>query len=279
MNEPNRPAIRYHGGKWNLSRWILQYFPAHRVYVEPYGGGASVLLRKPRSYAEVYNDLNGDVVNLFRVLQNEITARWLQSLLELTPFARSEFYLSYEDTSDPIERARRTIIRSYMGHGNTGVTQKARTGFRSCSNRSGTTPAHDWANYPACIALYTERLRGVVIECRDALDVMRQHDSDQTLHYVDPPYVHATRGCNKRYTIEMTDVEHRALADFLHTLRGFVVISGYDSQLYNEIYDGWGHTETIALADGALKRIERLWFSPKTASALHPSLFGQEPAS
>lgn len=272
MSDPKRPAIRYHGGKWNLAPWICDNLPAHRVYVEPYGGGANVLLRKARSYAEVYNDLYGEVVNVFRVLQDPEKAARLRELLHLTPFARDEFYRAYEPTEDDVERARRAIMRSHMGHGNTGITQKSRTGFRSNSNRSGTTPAHDWTSYPDAIPAYVERLRGVVIENRDAIDVMRRHDSPKTLHYVDPPYVHATRGYDKRYAWEMNDDEHRALADHLRTVKGMVVLSGYESPLYVELYGGWERTEATALADGALKRTEVLWFNPRAAAARHPRL-------
>lgn len=163
-------------------------------------------------------------------------------------------------------------MRSHMGHGNTGVTQKSRTGFRSNSNRSGTTPAHDWTNYSDAIPAYVERLRGVVIENRDAIYVMRRHDSAETLHYVDPPYVHSTRGYDKRYATEMTDADHRALAECLHGVKGMVVLSGYDSPLYAELYGDWNRVETKALADGARSRTEVLWISPAAAAASHPRL-------
>jgi DNA adenine methylase len=265
-------VVRYHGSKWNLAPWITDNLPAHRVYVEPYGGGGNVLLRKARSYAEIYNDLYGEVVNVFRVLQDPTKAERLRNLLYLTPFARDEFYLAYEPTEDDIERARRAIMRSHMGHGNTGITQKSRTGFRSNSNRSGTTPAHDWTNYPDAIPTYVERLRGVVIETRPALDVMRRHDGRDTLHYVDPPYVHSTRGYDKRYAWEMTNDEHRALAEFLHGIKGMAVLSGYGCEIYDELYADWDRIEIEALADGARKRTEVLWFSPAAAAARHPRL-------
>jgi DNA adenine methylase len=257
-----RPVLRYHGGKWMLAPWIIEHFPPHRVYVESFAGGGSVLMRKARSYAEIYNDASGDVVNVFRVIKDEPSARRLTGLLIATPFARDEFYRAYEDTTDPVERALRTIIRSHMGHGSTGVTQKSRTGFRANSNRSGTTPAHDWVTYPAQIKEYVERLRGVVIENRPAADVTMRHDSEATLHYVDPPYVHATRGNDKRYVVEMMDVDHRELADLLHGVKGMVVLSGYDCPLYQELYGDWRRVERSALADGARPRTESLWLNP-----------------
>jgi hypothetical protein len=145
MTRPSRPVLRWHGGKWKLAPWIISFFPSHRVYVEPFGGAASVLLRKERAYAEVYNDLDDDVVNLFRVLQNPEQGGALVRLLELTPFARTEFELGWDETDDHVEKARRLIIRAFMGFGSNAHSDKGRghktTGFRANSSRSGTTPA------------------------------------------------------------------------------------------------------------------------------------------
>lgn len=252
-----RPILRWHGGKWLLAPWIIQNLPPHRVYVEPFGGAASVLLRKPRSYAEIYNDLDSEVVNLFRVTRDR--GDELRQILELTPFARDEFKLSYEDADDPIEQARRTVVRSFMGFGSNSHNKA--TGFRSNSNRSGTTPAHDFANYPEALKAIVDRLRGVIVENRDAIEVMLQHDSHETVHYVDPPYVPETRDKGGDYRHEMTDEDHARLADVLHGLKGSVVLSGYRSQLYDRLYSGWHRVEREANADGAKKRIEVLWMN------------------
>lgn len=144
---PTRPVLRWHGGKWLLAPWIISHFPAHDVYVEPFGGGGSVLMRKARAYAEIWNDLDGDVVNLFRVLRSSDADR-LVAHLRLTPFAREGFVEAYGESQDPVERARRLIIRSFQGFGSDGHNGARITGFRANSSRSGTTPAHDWANYP-----------------------------------------------------------------------------------------------------------------------------------
>jgi DNA adenine methylase len=267
-----RPALRYHGGKWMLAPWIIEQFPAHKVYVEPFGGAMSVLLRKPRSYAEVYNDLDLEVVSFFRVLQEEAQAAELLRLLRLTPFSREEFKLAYEPSSNPVERARRLLIRSFMGFGSDGHNDAAPTGFRACSNRSGTTPAHDWANLTKSHQHLTERLSGVVIENRDALEVMAQHDSPHTLHYVDPPYVHETRsGTMKQYRHEMLQDDHTRLLTALRGLKGAVVLSGYPHPLYDEALSDWHRVERSALADGARKRVEVLWMNRAPAQ---PSLFG-----
>lgn len=272
MSEPQRPVLRWHGGKWLLAPWIIGHFPRHRIYVEPFGGAASVLLRKPRAYAEVYNDLDSDLVNLFRILRGPDAARLCEQLA-LTPFARAEFAAAYEMSDEPVERARRLIIRSMMGFGNTGALGRS-TGFRSDSNKSGTTPAHDWANYPALLPDIVARLAGVVIESRDAVAVMRQHDRADALHYVDPPYVHETRSagnpyCAKhKYRHELTDADHLALLEALRGLTGMVVLSGYPCALYDQQLDGWLRAERAALADGARERTEVLWINPACAAAL-----------
>jgi DNA adenine methylase len=268
--------MRYFGGKWVIAPWLISNFPEHRVYVEPYGGGASVLLRKPRVYSEVYNDIDGEIVNVFRVLQNPEQAARLRELLHLTPFARDEFRLSFDTTAtDAVELARRTIILSLMGFGADALLRLS-TGFRAVSNRSGTTPAHDWRNYPDCIPAFVERLRGVVIENRPALTMIPQHDGEGTLFYVDPPYVHATRSrkTNRKsghvkahgYRAEMTDDDHRELAALLKTLRGAVAISGYHSPLYDELYGEWQCVEKGTHADGARDRVEVLYLSPNAVT-------------
>lgn len=243
-----------------LAPWIISHFPSHRCYVEPFGGGGSVLLRKQRSYAEVYNDLDGEIVNLFTVAREQ--GESLAKLCELTPFARAEFAQSYEPSAEPLEQARRTLARSFMGFGSNSHNKK--TGFRANSNRSGTTPAHDWMNYPDALRITIQRLRGIVIENRDALKCMQQHDGPETLHYVDPPYVMSTRSDGHGdYSHEMTDGDHRSLAHGLKDLTGMVVVSGYRSDLYDELYAGWKRIDRAAHADGAAKRVESLWLSAR----------------
>lgn len=269
--EVRRPPLRYHGGKWKLAPWIISHFPPHRVYVEPYGGGASVLMRKPRSYAEVYNDAWGDVVNVFRVIRDYPDA--LRRNLHLTPFSRDEFEKTSEFTADPVERARRTIYRSRAGFGPAAVNRRYATGFRANSNRLGTTPAQDWRNYPDHVPAFVERLRGVVIENREALDVMRQHDSLETLHYVDPPYMQKTRNMrrgNAAYEYDMSIDDHEELLAWLPTLAGMVVLSGYRTELYDRRLATWTRVDREAKADGAAPRIESLWLNPAAAK------FGQQ---
>lgn len=276
MRQLSRPALRWHGGKWKLAPWIVSHFPEHRIYTEAFGGAASVLLRKPRSYAEIYNDLDEQVVGLFRVLRDARAAAVLIDLLKLTPFARAEFEGAYEISPDPIEEARRLVIRSFMGFGSDGFNRRVRTGFRANSNRPGTTPAHNWANFPDALAAIVERLSGVVVENRPAIEVMRQHDGGGTLHYVDPPYMPETRSDKSRksgeryhaYAHELDRDEHAQLLADLGQLSGYVVLSGYPSPLYAGLLRGWERVDKSALADGALPRVESLWLNPQCAGAI-----------
>lgn len=271
-----RPILRYHGGKWRLAPWIIQNLPPHRIYVEPYGGGGSVLLRKARSYSELYNDLSGQVVNVFRVLRDPTQARELARLIELTPYSRTEFEASYTTAGDPIEQARRTLCRAFMGFGSASVNPEHSTGFRANANRSGTTPAQDWANYPALIPSFVQRLRGVCIEQRPALEVIAQHDDAGALFYVDPPYTRDSRARSYRdcYEFEMSDDDHRELAARLHQVKGMVVLSGYASALYDqELFPDWHRIERPTHGDSATDRIEVLWFNPAAARHQPASLF------
>lgn len=281
MRDPTRPVLRYHGGKWRLAPWIISHFPRHRTYVEPFGGAGSVLIRKPRSYAEVYNDLWGRVVDVFRVLRDPEMAADLEQRIRLTPYARAEFEMTGErdlaPIADIVERSRRVILRAFGGHGSAAVCGLHSTGFRANTTRSGTTPAEDWRNWPDCIPAFTQRLQGVVIERREACEVIRQHDGAETLHYVDPPYVHSTRNMergNATYAADMDDDAHRALAEQLHGLKGMVVLSGYRCPLYDILYGSWARVETIGLADGARERIESLWLNPACVAALEQGHLG-----
>lgn len=269
------PAIRYHGGKFRLAPWIMQFFPPHMTYVEPFGGAAGVLLQKQRSYAEVYNDLDGDIVNFFRVLRDPNQRRQLLELVSLTPYARDDFDEAWEETADPVERARRTAIRAQMGFGSAGAT-KGVTGFRIDTRRAYGTAQHLWTEYPKAIADVGQRFQSVLIENRPAIEVMQQHDRNDTLHFVDPPYVLSTRvlQANGRgyYRHEMTDSDHLELLQVLLELEGMVVVSGYESEIYNDMLAGWETFQTksrISAGRGTALRTEVVWINQVCSDALN----------
>lgn len=288
MTAVSKPALRYHGAKFRLAPWITSFFPAHRCYVEPFGGAAGVLLQKPRAYAEIYNDLDDDIVNLFTVLRDPALAARLIELLQLTPYARSEFQLAYRPTEDPLEKARRTVVRAGMGFGSAGAT-KGSTGFRIDTRRKYGTAQDIWNKYPDTLAPIVERLAGVMIENRPALDIIAQHDAEDTLFYVDPPYMLGTRqmqgGERGYYRFEMTDEQHEELLDALRQVKGMVVVSGYPHPLYDHHLVGWTrHTTTsrIAAGRGCTTRVECVWINPLCAAALaaqDTSLFAQQQVS
>lgn len=269
------PVIRYHGGKFRLAPWVIQHFPPHICYVESFGGAAGVLMQKERSYAEVYNDLDGDIVNLFRVLQRAESRDALTELLVMTPYARAEFELAWEEVDEPIERARRTIIRAQMGFGSAGAT-KGHTGFRIDTKRKYGTAQSLWQKYPEQVGIIGERLTGVLIENRPAVEVIDAHDGVDTLHYVDPPYVHSTRvrgaGNGRYYRHELNDEDHVELIECLARAQGMVALSGYSSEIYQDLLSGWTMNSVnarISAGRGGALRQECLWLNPSCMAALH----------
>ena len=267
-----------------MAPWVISHFPPHRVYVEPFGGAASVLMCKPPSHEEVYNDLDREVVNVFRVLRDPAKAHELERRLSLTPYAREEFVGAYEvnETDDDIELARKKIIKSAMSYGIGGINRASYNGFRSRRGEQQYV-SKDWMKYPSEIRVFVERLQGVVIENRDAVLVIQKYDSPDTLHYIDPPYLPITRTEKGQvlYKHEMTEDEHVALASTLQGLTGMVVLSGYESDLYADLYPSW---QTISRKSWAMTNVERrecLWISPAASERMaQRNLFeGEEAAS
>lgn len=268
-SQPSRPVMHYHGGKWRMADWLIGFFPPHFTYVEPYGGSASVLMQKQRSSAEVYNDLDEDVVNLFAVLRDPDKAQALQQQCWLTPYSRTEFEQACQRADEPIERARRTLVRAFAGHGSAGAT-KGRTGFRSyAGSKRVSTPALDWVHYPQHISAFCARLQGVIVESRPALDIIQQFDAHETLFYVDPPYLHETRQISggRYYHHEMSDEDHRVLLNALLGIKGMVILSGYAHPLYDRhlIPHRWQRFNKSVQSSGrygSVSRMESVWVNP-----------------
>lgn len=271
---PRRPALRYLGGKWRLAPWIIEAMPPHRIYVEAFGGGASVLLRKPRVYNETYNDLSDDVVNLFRVLRGPDVDELIRQL-ELTPYARTEYLAALEATDDPVERARRTVVRSHMAHGTGGVRADRPTGFRRDGVTGTTNVAGEWAGFPEALRAIAERFRGVTIEQRPALDLIDEFDAPGVMIYLDPPYLPETRANKAKkgegyhtYQHEMTLEDHRRLLERVKRAVAMIVISGYPSPLYDDVLRGWRRRQVDARAYRNAARTEVLWINPPAVAAM-----------
>jgi DNA adenine methylase len=261
--------MRYPGGKFAIRRWVVSHFPAHQLFVDLYGGAGSVLMAKPRSQGEVYNDIDGEICDVFRVLRDPQQAAELARLLALTPYSRKEFDLAYEVSPDPIENSRRIIFRSFASHGSDGIT-RAHAGFRIRRNsQSGVTGANDWMNFSENIAAFSKRMQGVTIEQRPAIDLIRDFDKSTTLFYADPPYLIKTRSSSSvKYRNEITEEDHVRLADALHNIMGMAIISGYSSDLYLMLYKDWRFVSRSSRAGHAKPTIECMWLSPNIQTTL-----------
>lgn len=276
-----RPALRYHGGKWRIAPWVIDHFPPHLCYVEPFAGAASVLLRKPRSHVEIICDLDDEIVNFFRVLRDPDQATELERLLRLTPHARAEFQACQVRDTEPwsgieVERARALVVRAFQSCGANPHDSKG-SGWRSNRNTNMTRQQYgqEWANYPDQIHALTDRLRGVAIDNRPWQETLEIYDTKDTLFYLDPPYLPETRAPKHRrseYNHEMTLSEHAQLAERLLSVRGYVVLSAYQNPTYDGILEGWTCVHKITRAQEASLRTETLYLSPRTALAINPRL-------
>ena len=264
-----RPALRYFGGKWRIASWIVSNFPTHVSYVEPFCGAASVLLQKPPSKLETINDKDLEVVNFFTMLRT-YPDRLIREI-ELTPYSRYEYWNAYQQTNDPIESARRYYVRSWFGRGG---TRKESGGWRfMVTDSRGGSVVDDWRRI-GHLKLIVERLQMVQIENDDAFTIIERYDTPNTLFYVDPPYLFSSRSSrwNTAYKYELSDDDHVRLAEVLNRVKGMVVISGYQSTLYSELYNGWICKTKKDRKENLKSSIECLWISPITRCN-QPSLF------
>ena len=260
------PVLKYYGSKFRLAQWIIGYFPKHRHYVEPFGGAGNVLLVKEPSMLETYNDLNDKIVNFFRILRNRPDE--LIEQIKLTPWARSEFEycLEEKEVDNPLEMARRLYFRLCMSYqsaflSSRGNWRRHRNGKRAAFADVRLDNLKD----------ASRRLKVVQIENRDAFKLMLEMDSEETLFYLDPPYVFKTRSQRKAYSHEMSDSRHIEFAALLYTLKGYVILSGYPSAIYTELFEkkGWHRVEKQARVMGGGTKTECLWLSPRTARELN----------
>lgn len=273
---PTRPALRYFGGKWKIAPWIISHFPPHTCYVEPYGGGASVLLRKAPAFIDVYNDKLKDVVYFFKVLRERPAE--LFAAISLTPYSRAEFLAAQkpiEDNRDPasaeLEAARRFYVWAWQGRGRTGNKEPGGWRFMSRDTRSK-TPVDDWVNIDHLWAI-AARFRRITIEYDDALKVITRYDTPDTLFYLDPPYPTSTRSARwaQAYRHEYSDQDHQNLAQLLQSIQGMAIISSYPSNLYHDLYNGWTCRQHAGQTERPDPTTETLWISPNAQQALENS--------
>lgn len=261
---PRRIAFGWYGGKFSHLAWLLPLLPDCHHYCEPFGGSAAVLLNRAPAPVETYNDLDGEVVNFFRVLRDQGEA--IARAIALTPFAREEYYAAIHGAADDVsdlERARRFFVRARQTR--TGLAQTASLGrWANCrdTSRAGMSGVVSrWLGSVAGLPEIAARLLRVQIENRPAIALIALNDSPGTLFYCDPPYVHASRGDTRAYGFEMTNAEHRALAEALRAIRGKAAVSGYRGDLMDTLYAGWHRTDAPARLTHSVKtaRQECLW--------------------
>ncbi len=253
--------LKYPGAKWSLAEWIIGHFPPHHSYLEPFFGSGAVLFNKARSNIETVNDLDGDVVNLFQCIR-ENPERLAQAVYWM-PYSRREYERTYlqEVPEDPFVHAVRFLTRCNQGYG--FRTNEKRVGWKNdVQGRERAYAAKCWTELPERIVQAAERLRGVQIECRPAVEVIRRFNVPNVLIYCDPPYVLSSRSGGKRqYKHEMTDRDHEELLAVLKAHRGPVLISGYQSELYDRELVGW-RRETASATDQLSRwREEVLWMN------------------
>jgi DNA adenine methylase len=274
-----RPPTQYFGSKGRLAPWIATLLPAHRTYVEPFAGSAAVLFAKPPSPTEVINDLDGDLVLLFRMLRDR--GPELARALRLTPYARAELRAADLHTPDldELERARRVFVRLNLSISRTLGRQR---GFAAAYNTNGADHAHKFTSLVDQLEASAARLRRVIIEDRPALEVIAKYGAANAVIYCDPPYLHATRSALAKrrgadYAVEYaTEAEHRELARALHATPAAVLLSGYPSPLYAELYAGWWRVErqvakpsSLTSGGRATHATEVIWSNRALPQQLH----------
>ncbi len=251
-----KAILKYPGAKWRVADWIISCFPEHKVYCEPFFGSGAVFFKKKPSYIETINDRDGNIVNLFEVCRE--FPEELSAAINMTPFAREEFLNCYEmNVTDPIERARRTLVRFHQSFGTSNSTKNS---WRNVQTYGGPRCATMWNYLPETIIQCCERLKEAQIENIDGIELIKRYNDKDTLIYCDPPYMQSLRKRNM-YAFEMSDNEHVNLLRALKESNSMVVLSGYDNELYNQELLGWRTAEKKTTALMGKHRIEKLWMN------------------
>jgi len=266
-----KTLIKYPGSKWRIADWIISFLPSCKTYLEPFFGSGAVFFKKPRSRIETINDLDGNVVNFFSWVRDdpERLARQLYAI----PYARDVYEQAHSENfhgkeAGSLQKAVNFCIRLNMGHGYRTTGDKV--GWKSdIHGRERAYAAMDWASLPERIIEAAERLRGVQIENQDAVKLMKRYNFPDVLIYLDPPYMPGTRNQRPQYAFEMdTAEEHEELLQAALMHSGPVVISGYDSDLYNNILRDWHKVTTVSNTHLNVRKTECLWmnFEPAKGS-------------
>lgn len=252
-----KAILKYPGAKNRIADWICSYIPQHEVYLELFAGSLAVFFSKAPSKIETLNDLDGNIVNYFRVIRNKHVE--LMHALYQTPYARDEYYAAFEgkENESDIERARKFAVRCWQGF---GCSNLYRNGFRSSQQGNSPRTTKEWREIPERLEGASNRLKNAQIENLPAVELLKRYNTPDVFIYADPPYLHGTRK-NYLYKHEMEDADHVELLEALINHPGNVMISGYDNDMYNDILTGWRKEQISTQAEGGLKRVETLWMN------------------
>lgn len=259
-------VFRYPGAKWSIADWIIAHFPSEYeklCYLEPFAGSAAVFFNKKPSRVETINDLDSNIVNLFRVLRDR--PEELRRAIELTPYSREEYEQAVEsfDHPDPLEKARRYFVRCMQG---VGAKSNARGTWRVEPRAYPGGAAKKWCDGADLLMEAAKRLRGgadclVQTEHTDAIELIARFNSSDVLMYLDPPYLRSTRRSGALYTHEMTEKDQRRLMDAISGSKAYIILSGYDNDLYNEALRGWHKDSIMVTTTSTAAAIETIWMN------------------
>lgn len=265
-------VLKYPGSKWRLAPKLVALIPDHHSYVEPYFGSGAVLFTKQPSDIETVNDLDSDVANLFSCIRKD--SQHLSRLIVATPFSREIYESIWTDDhiDEPYEKALSFRIKCWQGHG--FRTNDSKVGWKNdVQGRESAYALRNWYRLPAWLDEIADRLRMVQIENRPALEVIDRFNHENVFMYIDPPYVLKTRA-GKQYRHEMTDADHVQLLETLLKSHAKIMISGYNSDMYNNMLSGWYRDEFSSTAEHGKKREEIVWRNFKVTHQM--SFFDQK---
>lgn len=247
--------LNYPGSKWRMADTIINLMPEHSTYLEPFFGSGAVFFNKTKSTIETINDLDSRIINFFKICRDQ--PEELIKAIQLTPHSREEYRSSYETSLDPVEDARRLMIRCWQA---IGAKTSDITGWRSLIETNGPDTAKEWNNVWKRILDVADRLKDAQIEHQDAIQLLERYNRKSVLTYVDPPYLLETRS-KRHYKHEFTDADHEALLDCLVEFKGYVILSGYESEMYNLYLKDWHKVYFETGAEAGVRRMETLWMN------------------
>jgi len=267
-----KSILKYPGSKWRIAPWIISKFPKHHSYLEPFAGSLAVLFNKPLSNIETVNDLDCNVVNFFQCIREDPGR--LAKIVDATPYSRHEYDSMYNPKALDCryEKARQFLVKCWQGHGYR--VNQYKIGWKNdVQGRERAYAMRHWNDLPERILLAAERLKQVQVECMPGVELIKRFKFPEVLIYADPPYLMKTRTANvkKQYSNEMlTEQEHIELLEVLLQHPGYVVISGYSSDLYNDMLKGWSKASIQSNDQSNKPRTEVIWmnYEPNTQISL-----------